>query len=393
MRKSLAAVLLLLLFAASAFAAQKPPQPPAPATWYVSATTGLDRNVGNRPDKPFATIKKAVSVAKGGDSIRIAAGSYAESVSLAGTVSLTFQGGWNTKFTTFNPDVYHSVLRGSGGASVGFGLQDCYGIVLSGLEVTAFGEGIHTMNDDYGKVSLTVNRCRIYSNPIGIYYRSGYLDITQCEISGGTYGIYAPPIPAFGPPFDWKVMNIQRNRIFGNSESGIWLDGCTPGGNNAFIANNLFYNNGNNNISIWNICSNIFNNTIVGGVNGIVVNVLPPWAGYASIFNNVITGVSNMAVYGRPVSSGGSGVRLTLSTNDLFGNGIDYTGDIAVNAPDLNLDPALDASLHLTAGSPCINVGTTAGGEDYDFDGNPRPATLGGDGLFDIGADEFVPAP
>jgi hypothetical protein len=67
---------------------------------------------------------------------------------------------------------------------------------------------------------------------------------------------------------------------------------------------------------------------------------------------------------------------------------------------DITVDPQLDpVTHHLTAGSPCIDAGLDHyydwwNGDVYppntDFDGDGRSVALGGDGLYDMGADEYV---
>jgi hypothetical protein len=66
--------------------------------------------------------------------------------------------------------------------------------------------------------------------------------------------------------------------------------------------------------------------------------------------------------------------------NDLGGN--ISTDPLLTDAPR---DPR--SGLHLTAGSPCIDSGTSTGAPTTDFEGDPRPTGAG----CDIGADEFVP--
>ena len=73
------------------------------------------------------------------------------------------------------------------------------------------------------------------------------------------------------------------------------------------------------------------------------------------------------------------------------GDIIDHTSligmELTSNVPTLNnLDgnPLLDATLHLAATSPLIDVGSTLGAPATDFEGDPRP---GGQGI-DIGPDE-----
>lgn len=62
---------------------------------------------------------------------------------------------------------------------------------------------------------------------------------------------------------------------------------------------------------------------------------------------------------------------------------------ILIPTVDANIteDCKLDATFHLTAGSPCINAGTEVKAPLVDFDGDKRPIT----DKFDIGADESTP--
>jgi hypothetical protein len=129
------------------------------------------------------------------------------------------------------------------------------------------------------------------------------------------------------------------------------------------------------------------------------------------------TGVlRNVTLVGRPGSDRGitTGGHFTLVNSIVrgFATGVDYFGaqlsatfngfhdnvtHLKVNnvatAPDatnLLVDPLLDASQHLQAGSPMIDAGMRTPGPFRDIDGDPRPSA-GPAGRFrlDIGADEF----
>jgi hypothetical protein len=51
---------------------------------------------------------------------------------------------------------------------------------------------------------------------------------------------------------------------------------------------------------------------------------------------------------------------------------------------NISADPAVDSSWHLTAGSPCIDTGTTTDAPARDFEGDTRPQGTAPD----IGPDE-----
>jgi len=89
----------------------------------------------------------------------------------------------------------------------------------------------------------------------------------------------------------------------------------------------------------------------------------------------------------------GPGVAVTATTNDFFGNA-NATAGFSLDASNLSVDSLLDATYHLTAGSPLIDAGSRTDGPFHDFDGEPRPmAALGSRFRFDVGADEFAGAP
>ncbi|MFI5288102.1 MAG: choice-of-anchor Q domain-containing protein [Polyangia bacterium] len=56
---------------------------------------------------------------------------------------------------------------------------------------------------------------------------------------------------------------------------------------------------------------------------------------------------------------------------------------------NLSAAPAFDGAnpYHLTAGSPCVNVGLATGAPNHDYDNDARPQQ----GAFDVGADEYKP--
>jgi len=129
------------------------------------------------------------------------------------------------------------------------------------------------------------------------------------------------------------------------------------------------------------------------------------------VANNILLGGVSATSYGgledvstaTGVGVGGSTAEpKTFDNNDIWGATVLYRAwdgtqdqlflDIAavnsgVNGANENIsaDPALDATLHLTAGSPCIDKGTSSGNPPtWDIDGDGRPQGV----EVDIGADE-----
>ena len=85
----------------------------ASADWYVSLSTGNNRNSGTR-QAPLKNIWKAIEMAAGGDTIHVAEGNYPGKMScgwidLKKPVSLI--GGYNADFSTRDPLAHHTMLR------------------------------------------------------------------------------------------------------------------------------------------------------------------------------------------------------------------------------------------------------------------------------------------
>lgn len=151
---------------------------------------------------------------------------------------------------------------------------------------------------------------------------------------------------------------------------------------NALILNNYAFGN-DTSVGGWYADSSSLglavNNSIVNNVSthGQGIRVASP----LTVTNNIIlghtTGISLTAV-----------VPISATFNNFFNNTTNTRG-FSLDASNIVINPQLDASYHLNAGSPAIDAGTRTNAPDHDFDGAPRPM-LGASGFFrvDIGADE-----
>jgi hypothetical protein len=126
---------------------------------------------------------------------------------------------------------------------------------------------------------------------------------------------------------------------------------------------------------------NTFVDNATGSGDGRIAVHLNSGAVRLTLMNNLISGHS----YGLYVVVGSTA---TLNSTLFFGQGTAPTGGAGnvVNAAAITgLDPLLDGSWHLRAGSPAIDHGVDAG-VTTDIDGNARSKGAG----YDIGADEYV---
>jgi hypothetical protein len=95
----------------------------------------------------YPTIQSAVAAAQPGVTIRVAAGTYVEYVTI--TQTITLEGGWNSSFTVRDPQIYHSIIQPP---DASFSVVDIEGQfsdpaavapVLDGFTITGGGGGNH----------------------------------------------------------------------------------------------------------------------------------------------------------------------------------------------------------------------------------------------------------
>jgi len=388
-------VTLLILATANSLCAQTGRQ------LFVS-TGGNDANSGSQL-QPFRTIQHAADIVLAGDVVTVADGVYTATgtgtacagqpivcvtrggsagnlvtfrAEHAGGAKLDGQNNTNTDGVVFQSTANYVVIDGFELYGVGNGSGSS-----SGFEVYNGGHDSvisHNHIHDVGRLCTNTS-----NGEVGIF-----IEQPNVRVEGNTIhdiGRFAPGENGCSP----------SNSYYQNHDHGVYVDGDVsgsgiPGGNNTFIANNVFYNNARG----WAI--QIYPGTLTG----------------LSILNNTFA-------FPNPYQDGhiilGANTSNSRITNNIFysphGSAIDYytgtqsnlqvTENLVFNATLLTSTPSgtlvasnqvadpmltsvtLPYDFRPKTGSPAINAGVTLVEVPVDINGAPR-----NDGLYDIGAYE-----
>ena len=160
---------------------------------------------------------------------------------------------------------------------------------------------------------------------------------------------------------------------------------------NSIVSNNIAFSN---DTAVGGLSARgtspglLINNTFVNNyAQGIRITATANVPNTLTATNNVIQGGSHNGTTG--ISAAG-GATVTATYNDFYNYPIPVAG-FSLDPSNIIINPNLDSTFHLNAGSPAIDAGTHAGAPDHDIDGEPRPM-IGTSGFYkiDIGADEFT---
>ncbi|MBD3366580.1 MAG: T9SS type A sorting domain-containing protein [Candidatus Eisenbacteria bacterium] len=308
------------------------------------------------PDE-YGTIGAALTAAQRGDIIRIAGGTYYETLNVPDYVSI--YGGYSADFSERDPDAYPTIIDGGGSGHV----VDCSGldhIVIDGFTVRNSG-----------------------GMSYGLYLRNSGVTVRNCEVESCWRGIGV--VSGTGSVTEESAV-IEYCRVHDNTGHGIYIS--DPDNPECFIRYVAAYDNGGSGISLASSDTDVTNCTIAGNTSD--------GLSMANESGNVVR--DNIVA-----SNGGYGITCSSSTpdnsyNDVWGNSSGNYDGCSAGTGSISDDPDFcdaasgDYSVH--ASSPTL--GTGFGGLDMGALGIGCPVGPQNLELAEIGASielEWSPPP
>jgi parallel beta-helix repeat protein len=297
----------------------------------------------------YASLNVGLAVARPGDTVAVAQGSYPEAINLKDGVRL--RGGYpgsDAPGDAPNPRLYPSILSGSGG-------PEPLVYAAPGVTTTAVIEGFHIVPGDYSSTG-------VFCNQAAPVIRGNVIREAGMAISCG----------ADSAPF--IVGNVVTD-----SQFGVWCNSSSP-----LISGNLV-TNCEYGIHIGHASSPpMTNNTVADNVTG-----LDLLGGTPEVGNNIVSR-NQTGVY---VDFGGAPVLRynCVSDNDEDFHGLENPTGVEGNiAGDPRFVAAAQGDYHLLPASVCVDAGWDAVPNLPDVDLDARPRVSGAH--VDMGAYELAPA-
>lgn len=220
---------------------------------------------------------------------------------------------------------------------------------------------------------------------------------------------------------DANLINVDQNAVGKCTQTALWCGGLVSLGSTSVITNNVIYGvvaprsaavlltEGEKATGVVTLNGNTLDGAGVGiSVSGVTIStavalriVVGVNGVFGKIRNDILMGGINQKRYGiyEEQIANKTNKPQALEYNDIFFSALvnrqdaywhQWDGTVAsdvitILAPNLNVDPMLDATWHLQSGSGCIDKGTATEAPAKDRDGDNRPKN----NVVDMGADEF----
>ncbi|MFC1991695.1 choice-of-anchor Q domain-containing protein [Chloroflexota bacterium] len=367
----------------------------SPGTIYVdNSATGA--NNGTSWADAYTSLQSALGPAVSGDEIRVAQGTYKPSVEVGGT------GDRYKCFQLKNDVAIYGGYAGYGKPDPDARNISTYPTILSG---------------NVGTYSSGDNSYHVFYHPDGTNLNNTAV-LDGCIIIGGNANALSNPHDQGGGMYNWACEPTVTNCSFitntaSNGGGGMFNLFSTPILTNcSFITNTAsLFGGGMYNFECAPTVTNCsFIDNIAGFSGGGIGNdVSSPTLTNCTFIGNTASvrggGMSNL--YSSPTVT--NCIFWNNTPNEIYDESsnpyvtyCDVQGGYS-GSGNINANPLLNATLHLMAGSPCIDAGNNFAPAipATDFEGDPRliddPATpdtgLGTPHIVDMGADEYLGQP
>ncbi len=200
------------------------------------------RNPGSQDGsaaRPYRTVQEAASEAQPGDRIKIATGTYQESISVSdkglsfeggypGAPQSTYESGGSGDFATADPSAHPTVLQGSSGSAV-LAVSGTVQTLVDGLTIRGGGNGITAEGYPELDATLTVRRSLIENNGSPSVFGGGIRAetalVVEDSIVRGNVGERGSGIAARKASFRIVRSLVEDNVSHGDHGGGIYATG------------------------------------------------------------------------------------------------------------------------------------------------------------------------
>ena len=355
----------------------------ASTTWYVDGLHGSDGNNCRSAATACKTIRHAISHSSAGDSIIVAAATYAENLTIRFNLTITGSGARTTIIDGHQAGAVIIINNSAAHVNLsGLTIRNGSGSNLGGGGI--YNAGILTITSDTVSGNTTNDTASPAGGLGGGINNAGTLTIIQSTVSGNNISRGRMQASAAGGGiYNTGSLTVTNSTINGNQAQDRWPAGVSYGGGIADENGTVIINNST--IS-QNVTTYITPFGTVPGFGGGIYNSGP---GPRATFQNSILGSNSGGNCYGPVTS--HGYNLSQDATCHF-NGSGDMNNIDPRLGPLNYNGGPTQTEALPPGSPAIDAGNPSGCTDgsghrltTDQRGLPRP----GLGACDIGAYEL----